>query len=142
MIRTIIVTLAAICLTLLLLSFGTAVVLNTTEFGKVAAGHTESVADPWKTFYQGQTIFFWYVDLPTTLIVGLLTATFAKRLSIISAVIATSPLPALMLVAGDVWKGFILIICAVVVALVPVWARRERERRSKHEKQIAGNHSN
>ncbi len=67
MLRTIVVTVAAICLVLVLLSFGTFVILRTTQFGKVMTGDVHSVSDPWNVFMEGQNLFLFYLDLPVVL---------------------------------------------------------------------------
>jgi hypothetical protein len=129
MLRTIVVTVAAICLTLVLLSFGTFLILRTTQFGKVAMGDVQSVPHPWETFMEGQNLFLLYVDLPTTLLVGFLVGLFAKRFAIAAGIVGTAPISGILLAAGDVWRGCLVIACAAGVTFL---AMRLRQKRSHH----------
>jgi hypothetical protein len=140
MVRTAIVTVIAVCLTLVLLSFGMFLILRTTEFGKVMMGDFQAVANPWKAFMAGQNLLFFYLELPITLVVSFLAAFFTVRLPIVAGTLGSSPVWAVPLVAGDLMPGFILVASAVGAVLCATYWQKNRMRKSA--KAFAATHSN
>jgi hypothetical protein len=141
MVRTAVGIVVAVCLTLALLSFGTFVILRATEFGKVAMGNSQGVADPWNTFMAGQNLLFFYLDLPITLVISFLTAVLTRRFSVAAGVLGTVPVWALLLVGGDLTRGSILVLSAAVAAFCAARWQKNRPRKAARNA-FATTHSN
>jgi hypothetical protein len=133
----VIVAVAGLLVTVLLLSFGTYVAVRNTSSGKMVSGQSQMPPDPWKAVESWHNATLLYVVLPTVVIVGYLVGAFAKRYTLLAAVVATSPVFILSFswAPRDVLVTAALLICAIGAAYVSIW------RRSRSEAQSAGQSS-
>jgi hypothetical protein len=118
MLRTIIVTIAGVILSLLLISVATYLMLNHTQFGNLAMGDTRGISDPWKTLMSGFWVLLLCVSLPTTTLVAIFVGALTKKHASIAAAIAVLPISIISsgLELRDAWVTALLVISAVSVA--------------------------
>lgn len=118
MLRTIIVTIAGVILSLLLASVFTYLILNHTQFGHLAMGDTRGISSPWKTFMNGFWILFSCVSLPTATLVAAFVGVLAKEYASIAATIAVLPIALVSsgLELREAWVAALLVITAILVA--------------------------
>ena len=120
MLRTIIVIVAGVILSLFLTSIGTYLVLNHTQFGHlvmhVATGDTRGFSE--KTFMSGFWVLLFCVSLPTTMLVALFVGTLTKKYSSIAA--GTAVLPISVMSSGlelrGAWVTGLLVTSAILAA--------------------------
>lgn len=118
MLRTIIVTIAGVILSLLLVSVATYLMLNHTQFGHLAMGDTRGISDPWKTFMSGFWVLLLCISLPTTTLVAIFVGALTKKHASIAAAIAVLPISIISsgLELREAWVTALLVISAVFVA--------------------------
>jgi len=118
MLRTILVTIAGLILSALLAAAATSFMLSHTEFGRLMTGNSSGMGDPWQVFMRGSTVLFFYVCLPTVILVAVFVGLLTKKSALAAAVVAVLPISVLAsgLVLRGAWISLVLIFCAVLLA--------------------------
>lgn len=120
MLRTILVTIAGLILSALLAAAATSFMLTHTQFGALMSGNAYGMTDPWQVFMSGSRILFFYVSLPTVLVVALFVGLLAKKAALAAAVIAVLPISVVAsgMALSGAWTSFVLIVSALGLAAV------------------------
>jgi hypothetical protein len=118
MLRTIIVTLAGLVLSALLAAAATSFMLSHTQFGRLMTGNASGMTDPWQVFSSGSRVLFFYVCLPTVVLIAVFVGLLAKEFALGAAAIAVLPISVLAsgLVLRGAWISLVLIFCALLLA--------------------------
>jgi hypothetical protein len=121
---------ATICggcaLSLILVAFGIALALRTTQWGEVATGQSQSLADPWAAFQSGYYLLLFEITLPSAGLAGLMVGVLTKRLAALKSSLAVAPLA--VLASGLELRGAketaAVLICGAVFGAVGAWFHR------------------
>jgi len=118
MLRTIIVVIAGLVLSAVIPAAATSYMLTHTEFGRLMTGDSSGTSDRWEVFMSGSRVLFFYVFLPTVILVAFFVGTLAKWHALIGTTIAV--LPICLFASGlgfrRAWMGVVLLVCAVLLA--------------------------
>jgi|GEM_PF-5676090 hypothetical protein len=118
MLRTIVVTVAGLILSALLAAAATSFVLSHTQFGRLMTGNSSGMSDPWQVFMGGSKVLFFYVCLPTVILVAVFVSLLTKKAALAATVIAVLPISILAsgLVLRGAWISLALVLCALLLA--------------------------
>jgi hypothetical protein len=118
MLRTILVTIAGLCLSVLLAAAATSFILSHTQFGRLMTGNSSGMSDPWQVFMSGSKVLFFYVCLPTVILVAIFVGLLTKKSALAATAVAVLPISVLAsgLVLRGAWISFVLVCCAMMVA--------------------------
>jgi len=118
MLRTIVVTVAGLILSALLAAAATSFMLSHTQFGRLMTGNSSGMSDPWQVFMGGSTVLFFYVCLPTVILVAVFVGLLTKRAAMAAAVIAVLPISVLAsgFALRGAWISLVLVLCALLLA--------------------------
>jgi hypothetical protein len=119
MLRTVIVTIGGLILSALLAAAATSFMLSHTQFGRLMTGNSSGMTDPWQVFSSGSKVLFFYVSLPTVVLVAVFVGLLAKEFPLGAAAVAVLPISVLAsgLVLRGAWISLVLIFCALLLAL-------------------------
>ena len=134
MVRTIIGTAAAMCLSILLMLMAVLIVLRHTDFGLVASGRYQGPGDQWQLLMSGVWVMFIGVMLPVAITTSALLGLWARKHVAIAAAIANAPLA--IIAAGYqiryAWMSVILVCVAGASAtLTAMMLERYRHRKGQ-----------
>jgi len=120
MLRTIIVAICGLILSVVLAAAATSFMLSHTQFGHLVRGDYSGINDRWRVFMSGFWILFFYVQLPTVLLVAIFAGLLDKKFPSIAALVAVSPISVLGsgLVLRRIWISLLLMVCAVLVSIL------------------------
>jgi hypothetical protein len=115
MTRTILVTIIGLILSALVAAAATSFMLSHSEFGRLMTGNSSGMTDPWQVFTTGSKVLFFYVSLPTVIVVAAFVGLLAKKAALVSAVIAVLPISVVAsgLSLRGAWISFLLVFCAL-----------------------------
>jgi hypothetical protein len=118
MLRTILVTVAGLILSALLAAAATSFMLSHTQFGRLMTGNSTGMSDPWQVFMTGSKVLFFYVCLPTVIMVAVFVGLLTKKSALAAAAVAVLPISVLAsgLVLKGAWISLVLVFCALVLA--------------------------
>ena len=118
MLRTIVVTIAGLILSALLAAAATSLMLSHTQFGRLMTGNSSGMSDPWQVLMSGSWILFFYVSLPTVILVAVFVGLLTNKSTLAAAAVAVLPISVLAsgLVLRGAWISLVLVLCAVVLA--------------------------
>jgi len=118
MLRTIVVTVAGLILSMVLAAVATSFMFSHTEFGRLMTGDSSGMADRWQVFMSGSWVLFFYVCLPTVVLVAVFVGLLSTKSALIAVVVAVLPISVLAsgLVLRGAWISLMLVACAGVVA--------------------------
>lgn len=118
LLRTIVVTIAALMLSTLLAAAATAFMLSHTEFGRLMTGNTSGMSDRWHVFMSGSRVLFFYVYLPTVILVAAFVGVLARRFALAGAAVAVLPISLLAsgLSLRGMWISLMLVLSAILLA--------------------------
>jgi len=118
MLRTIVVTVAGLILSALLAAAATSFMLSHTQFGRLMTGNSSGTSDRWQVFMSGSQVFFFYVCLPTVILVAVFVGLLTKKSALTAAAVAVLPISVLAsgLVLRGAWISLVLVFCAVLLA--------------------------
>ncbi len=118
MLRTIVVTVAGLILSALLAAAATSFMLSHTQFGRLMTGNSSGTSDRWQVFMSGSQVLFFYVCLPTVILVAVFVGLLTKKSALTAAAVAVLPISVLAsgLVLRGAWISLVLVFCAVLLA--------------------------
>jgi hypothetical protein len=118
MLRTIVVTLAGLILSALLAAAATSFMLSHTQFGRLMTGNSSGMNDPWQVLMSGPKVLFFYVCLPTVILVAVFVGLLTKKFALATAAVAVLPISVLAsgLVLRGAWISLVLVFCAALLA--------------------------
>jgi hypothetical protein len=118
MLRTILVTVAGLVLSALVAAAATSFMLSHTQFGRLMTGNSSGMTDPWQVFMSGSKVLFFYVALPTVILVAVFVGLLTKKAALVAAVIAVLPISVLAsgLALRGAWISLVLVVCALLLA--------------------------
>lgn len=117
MVRTIIVTIAGMVLSLLFASLAIYLILNHTEVGHLMAGDVGGITDPWNTFMSKSWIVLFCVSVPTITLVAVLVGVLTKKYAPIAAGAAVLPISVISsgLTLRGAWISVGLVFCSILL---------------------------
>ena len=118
MLRTILVTVAGLILSALVAAAATWFMLSHTQFGSLMTGNSSGMSAPWQVFMTGSKVLFFYVSLPTVILVAVFVGLLTKKAALVAAVIAVLPISVLAsgLALRGAWISLLLVLCAILLA--------------------------
>jgi hypothetical protein len=81
-------------------------------------GNSSGMSDPWQVFMGGSKVLFFYVCLPTVILVAVFVGLLTKKATRAAAAIAVFPISVLAsgLVLRGAWISLVLVLCALLLA--------------------------
>jgi hypothetical protein len=118
MVRTILVTIAGLILSALVAAAATSFMLSHTQFGRLMTGNSSGMSNPWQVFVSGSRVLFFYVALPTVILVAVFVGLFTKKAALAAAAVAVLPISVLAsgLALRGAWISLVLVVCALLLA--------------------------
>lgn len=118
MLRTILVTVAGLILSALVAAGATLFMLSHTEFGRLMTGNSSGMSDRWQVFMTGSKVLFFYISLPTVVVVAVFVGLLTKKAALAAAVVAVLPISVLAsgLALRGAWVSLLLVLCAILLA--------------------------
>ena len=118
MLRTIVVAIGGLILSALLAAVATSFMLFHTQFGRLMTDNSSGMSNQWQVFMGGSTVLFFYVCLPTVILVALFVGLLTKKFAWGAAAVAVLPISVLAsgLVLKGAWISLVLVICALLLA--------------------------
>jgi hypothetical protein len=118
MLRTILVTVTGLILSALVAAAATSFTLSHTQFGLLMTGNSSGMSDPWQVFMSGSKVLFFYVALPTVILVAVFVGLLTKKAALAAAAVAVLPISVLAsgLALRGAWISLVLVVCALLLA--------------------------
>lgn len=87
MLRTTLVTVAGLILSALFAAVATSYMLSHTQFGRLMTDNSAGMNDPWQVFMGGSKVLFFYVSLPTVILVAVFVGLLTKKSALAAAAV-------------------------------------------------------